>query len=626
MKRRGILFVIGIWLLVIVGSGRMPVLAAEQGKPAELIVLVDTSLSLDEESINQEIQWMQKICSVSLGTEIQVNFLTFNEPRSGGEKTAKTLLKRTEITEANLESSLNAVSEISHAGAFTDLKGAVDEAIAILGGMDGSRRYIMILSDGLLDYDNNAEEDVHGTEARARKEFCEEVESFAGQQGCGVILVEFKGGSAGDAGDGDAAGGASDAGGADTAGDASDAGGADAAGDASDAGGADTAGDTSDVGGSNDESDLERFKREINLFHELKGKAGVLYFQGDRALSDAASSIFEKMGYPIESIASGSLKDRSIPFTLDQDYDYTIIHLMQKNSGDGEKRAIGEDDFRIWYKDEECRNKQIQLLSYSAFIFLDGSKAGNYTIDFSEGAKGEWSYEVICRKKERIDAIDLSLWQDDTKDGVEGGSEDDGEFYTGRITLHMVLEGDLDDMSNPLLYYCLSNENQDFGDNIPLGSPDLIGGQGRIRENTIFIEEAGEYQIQVFGSDGSVSSNLVSFTVHTREEEQETEPEEIEKKALVGDEINLRDMFGFTENEKVTICEEEGAEQNINEQMENDDYIIKDGGLTFKTARDCEMTIQGREKSYRVSWTVEDVDDDEGNCLQKIWNWICNFF
>ena len=56
MKRRGILLVIGIWLYMLVGSGKMPVLAEEQGKPTELIVLVDTSLSLDKEAMNQEIQ------------------------------------------------------------------------------------------------------------------------------------------------------------------------------------------------------------------------------------------------------------------------------------------------------------------------------------------------------------------------------------------------------------------------------------------------------------------------------------------------------------------------------------------------------------------------------------------
>ena len=572
MKRRGILLVIGIWLSMLVGSGKMPVLAEEQGKPTELIVLVDTSLSLDKEAMNQEIQWMQKICSVSLETGIHVNFLTFDEPQAGGTGTARQLLERTEITGENLNSSLEAISKISHSGRYTDLKGALDDAVAILEGIEGGRRYIMILSDGRLDYDQNRNKDILGTEAPARMEFCEEVKAFAGQQGCGVILVEFGGGAIFETADGD---------------------------DANDA-----------------DSDTSWFDREINLFRELEEAEGVFYFQGESALSDAGSSIFQKMGYPIDAIAALEQGDGTIVFTLDQNYDYTIIHLIQKTQNTGKR--IAKEDFQILYENQERTIDQIELLPNSAFAFLAESRKGRYTIDFSEGRGNEWNYEVICRKKERVDAIHLSVRQDKT--------ESSEEFYIGNIILHMKMEGDLDAASNPLLSYRLKYEDQDFGDSRPLLSPD-IREQGSLQEKAIFIEAAGSYQIQVFGPDESVSSNIVSFTVSDQEKRQGDEPEKVSKNAIVGQEIALRRMFNFQENERVTISMEgEESVHNINEEIANDVYTMKEGSLTFKAAEGCVTIIRGEEKSYEVTWSVTDSDEDALNPLEWLLNKILEFF
>ena len=112
-----------------------------------------------------------------------------------------------------------------------------------------------------------------------------------------------------------------------------------------------------------------------------------------------------------------------------------------------------------------------------------------------------------------------------------------------------------------------------------------------------------------------------------QEKRQGDEPEKVSKNAIVGQEIALRRMFNFQENERVTISMEgEESEHNINEEIANDVYTMKEGSLTFKAAEGCVTIIRGEEKSYEVTWSVTDSDEDALNPLEWLLNKILEFF
>ena len=165
---------------------------AEETTNGEIIILIDASGSI--EGYKNEIrEWAEKLGAYVQGMEITVELRSFGNPGNNSSHYRKIIENPTEHDEDSAESNkksdlemyMDALEGIGSSDAWTDQKGAMEKAIQTLNSSSAPKRCIIMLSDGKLDYENDANEN------DARAAFAEAVDAFAREKNNEVILVQF---------------------------------------------------------------------------------------------------------------------------------------------------------------------------------------------------------------------------------------------------------------------------------------------------------------------------------------------------------------------------------------------------------------------------------------------------
>lgn len=491
------------------------------GKP-EVVVLIDTSKSISPEKQEEEIEWAGGICARSKGQGILVNFLTFDSDENDSGFATKTLLEKTVLTDdKSLNDALEKISSIQYEGRFTDLDGAMHTAMDIFDP-GSTKKCIVILSDGRLDYDNDDEKDTKNKEAYAREDFIKTVKNFDEQENQHVILVEFEGMSFHQYHD-------------------------------------------------DDWEKLEdgRFEKNINLFRELKD-AKIDFFGSSEDIQNSSPKIFRELGFDDGVIDSGPFGKQkgSIRFKLEQNYDSVYIFVKRKRN-DGSS-ALSTDDFKLFYKDEECPRTNVQILSNSAFIILRNNEAGNYKLQVSEN--DEWGYNIEYVEKTKLEKIELAVWKNDTELPFfyEKYEEKDVKVYEvmfddadNDIILHASVQGDIPKTSRIKLTYYNFEDGKEL--NVinqykisDTSNPEqYMSAEPLDREGEIFFRAEG-----VDSDEVVVNSNTVKVLARRKEAELIEKSESCK----TGEETDVFDILGLAYDEKLKVYVREDNNKAILEE------------------------------------------------------------
>lgn len=147
---------------------------------SELIILVDASETM-KNSWDDVARWVNEIGIYAQNTGIRVHLKWF------GGKGEEDTLYNGRIESDNIIEYIDRLKKIGPDKLYTDQKGAIKEAIKIMDESNASKKCIVMLSDGRLDYVENEDEEI------AKKEFEKEVNKFSAGDNQSVVLIEFEG-------------------------------------------------------------------------------------------------------------------------------------------------------------------------------------------------------------------------------------------------------------------------------------------------------------------------------------------------------------------------------------------------------------------------------------------------
>ena len=131
--------------------------AENQGQSAEVVLLIDTSKSMNSQ-LDRLLNWSNGFCLNCIDRNIVLSYVTFNN-----KKNEKTVIKPTKINKGTYKSYKDKIKKEIYKnklngddieGKYTDQLGAFKKAEEILGKSSADIKYIIMLSDGELDYDN----------------------------------------------------------------------------------------------------------------------------------------------------------------------------------------------------------------------------------------------------------------------------------------------------------------------------------------------------------------------------------------------------------------------------------------------------------------------------------------
>lgn len=531
------IFIIGLLASVDKGS----VLAAEKSSNISVAVLIDTSQSIRDGQQIKEILWAQDFCSKCLDTGIRVSFYTFDDQQEAGKLAINVILEETVITEQNIVRNMNALDKIEHTGRYTDLYGAMRDAVSFLNSGKAEQQYIILLSDGRLDYDNQDESDVKGTEAEARKKFCNITKVFTENAGK-VFLVEF---------------------------------------------------DNKNL----EQKDKlwkdlkeERFKKNINLFREIEEYKGISSFKAD-AFEEVSERIFNDAGFPVSREKMQKVDNNIIQFNLKEYYDCAIINVVR--TGSYRKDELRDSDFIVKYKDQLRPANLIAILPNSAFIFLQGSDEGEYEIILPDA--GSWEYKISKLDRSALGKIRISVITSNEA-GVEAEKHDDTYIINnGDIILYTELKGEISDFSGIRMSYQWAREGEEFGNDIWFNC-DIADSM----KQTIRVPEKGVYQILVKGSyDQSkiVYSNIVKVDFTPNNNNEAIESAQESERVISGstaDKWDLKKIGDFSEDEVWQFALDE-KKYKIEAVIDNDSFVLKDATISFEDERDYTLTFYDKK-------------------------------
>lgn len=122
--------------------------AENQGQSVEVVLLIDTSGSMDGQ-LDRLLSWSKGFCLNCIDRNIVLSYVTFNN-----KKNEKVIIKPTKINKETYKDYKDKIKNIFIEGKYTDQLGAFKKAEEILGKSSADIKYIIMLSDGELDYDN----------------------------------------------------------------------------------------------------------------------------------------------------------------------------------------------------------------------------------------------------------------------------------------------------------------------------------------------------------------------------------------------------------------------------------------------------------------------------------------
>lgn len=185
---RSVAFALGVFLCT--GLNNSMVCRAEEGAGTEVVILIDTSASM-QELWTGVMEWAERIGVYSQDTGIKLRMKSFDvREREPGE------IFYGEISSAagNLTEYMEDMKALGTPdGRGTDHLGAIDDAVEIMNKSSAERKCIVILSDGKLDYSVDGE-DGHARETEekeAKESFRNCAESFAEEEGQEIVLIGF---------------------------------------------------------------------------------------------------------------------------------------------------------------------------------------------------------------------------------------------------------------------------------------------------------------------------------------------------------------------------------------------------------------------------------------------------
>lgn len=120
----------------------------------EVVVLLDTSASM-ENYRESMVEWAQNFCYTCKNENIMLSYITFDD-----RKNENVILKQQMINKKNYKDCMNKLKSIETKGNDTDQFGGFKKAEDFLKNSKADIRYIIMLSDGTMDYgDSKKEED-----------------------------------------------------------------------------------------------------------------------------------------------------------------------------------------------------------------------------------------------------------------------------------------------------------------------------------------------------------------------------------------------------------------------------------------------------------------------------------
>ncbi len=114
----------------------------------EIVLLIDTSKSMCGQR-NKLVNWSEDFCISCINKNIILSYVTFDNKNN-----EKVIIKRTKINKDTYKSCKEKINKVVINGDYTDQLGAFKKAEDILKNSNADIKYIIMLSDGEMDYKN----------------------------------------------------------------------------------------------------------------------------------------------------------------------------------------------------------------------------------------------------------------------------------------------------------------------------------------------------------------------------------------------------------------------------------------------------------------------------------------
>ncbi len=180
MRKRSIKrYLIGLYILIsIVLADNIFKCDAAETADREIVILIDMSLSMS--AAWEEVKKWTLEMGMLFNADVKLNLVGF-----GGETDEMETIYEGVLTDPADEEYKGKVNSLEVHTEYTDQKGALDKATNILQDSDAEMKCIIMLSDGLLDYKNNKDEESAG------KDFKNKVIEFEEKENQKICLVQF---------------------------------------------------------------------------------------------------------------------------------------------------------------------------------------------------------------------------------------------------------------------------------------------------------------------------------------------------------------------------------------------------------------------------------------------------
>lgn len=584
-KRKRVIILVCILLL----AGSMSTVMAQEikdetEKKVELIVLLDTSGTMNEERKNREIEWAQQICAAGAYIDINISFVCFNDEINMQEYDSKV------ISNTDPQTCLNALSGISPTGGTTDLYGAMEWAVNTMEQNDADIKCIVMLSDGRLDLvgreDNGTPYELEDYEIEKLNEFENLVLDFNKSENQTIVLVEFDGLS------------------------------------------------------EEYDNKLTIKGEEKNLFQSLKNE-GIIYFYWKDQASEAIYKIFELINYPLTSGEEGESANNKIDFEVGDNCYRVIVNIRNKNTGLSQNNA---DSIKLTQmnKDGNIPIDKVLFANRFAFLYINELKEGNYTITLPNG---NWNYSIMYQNKAILDGVELIVMQDGSEATINTDYDTNWPVYTVNQD-EFSLEIELKYMVSPaedepiIAKCCLQSYGEPrkevFQDtsieSAEFKSVSVKAGDSR---NTNMVEltkqEPGTYfcKVKIDSGGNSYYSNPVWIIVEDKEAETEVVNNEA-RTIKVGEQINLDELIADQNIEGDIEFYLEYAESGNSIQfdegnsVEYDEFKVENRSLAFLEGGEYTLCFKTDNKTVYQSYQVESRNVCE--LLSDWWMSIVLFF
>lgn len=366
--------------------------AEAENKATEIIILLDSTKSIEKESFRIAQDWIEDMLMLCRDSDMRLRVYTFASDSKGDKLTNEFVeLVNGKVTADTSKEQIQKIEAAQIGGNYTNQAAAIESVKGIIDETSVSKRIVIMLSDGDLDFDD--EKDILTIEEdKAKEQFSSVCKDIAGVNDKGEENFIY----------------------------------------------------------------LIGFKNDISLFRNIEDGKHIFYKNVEEVTVDDILSeldVLEKMGFVYIQEKQEEVQNSEITFDLNEDYAISILRV--KKSLGGSKLADQKENDIIFTQTSKGENVA-EKVNYIAeetyqfcYFYLYNPEKGSYRLKMPNGFVEK--YKVRNKVKENVDFnFKFELYDAKTKEPLEVEQNENGTYYykyeiepgkTGEVELKACVEG-----------------------------------------------------------------------------------------------------------------------------------------------------------------------------------------